>query len=101
MLADGDIDEAARLADRLIQLDRNNRNAHLVLGVKALKAKNYKEARSQFGQAARGPVTDLTATLLGAWSAFGANDLQGRRRHHRQARRARNGTASSRTCMPA
>ena len=51
MLADGDIDEAVRLAERLIQLDRNNRNAHLVLGVKALKTKNYKEARQQFGQA--------------------------------------------------
>jgi tetratricopeptide (TPR) repeat protein len=77
VLADGDVDEAGRLAERLIQLDRNNRNAHLVLGVKALKAKNYKEARSQFNQAARGPVTDLTATLLGAWSAFGANDSKG------------------------
>jgi tetratricopeptide (TPR) repeat protein len=77
VLADGDIEEAARLADRLIQLDRNNRNAHLVLGVKALKAKNYKEARSQFSQAAKGPVTDLTATLLGAWSAFGASDSKG------------------------
>ncbi len=77
VLADGDIDEAARLADRLIQLDRNNRNAHLVLGVKALKSKNYKEARSQFSQAANGPVTDLTATLLGAWSAFGTSDSKG------------------------
>jgi tetratricopeptide (TPR) repeat protein len=77
VLADGDVDEAARLAERLIQLDRNNRNAHLVLGVKALKAKNYKEARSQFNQAARGPVTDLTASLLGAWAAFGANDSKG------------------------
>ena len=77
VLADGDIDEAVRLADRLIQLDRNNRNAHLVLGVKALKTKNYKEARQQFGQATRGPVTDLTATLLTAWSAAGANDSKG------------------------
>ena len=77
VLADGDVDEASRLAERLIQIDRNNRNAHLVLGVKALKAKNFKEARSQFNQAARGPVTDLTATLLGAWSAFAANDSKG------------------------
>jgi tetratricopeptide (TPR) repeat protein len=77
VLADGNIDEAVRLADRLIQLDRNNRNAHLVLGVKALKTKNYKEARQQFGLAARGPVTDLTATLLAGWSAFGANDSKG------------------------
>src|SRR5450631_1879938 len=77
VLADGDIDEAVRLAERLIQLDRNNRNAHLVLGVKALKTKNYKEARQQFGLATRGPVTDLTATLLAGWSAFGANDTKG------------------------
>jgi len=77
VLADGDVDEAVRLAERLIQLDKNNRNAHLVLGVKALKTKNYKEARTQFGQATRGPVTDLTATLLTAWSQFGANDSKG------------------------
>jgi len=77
VLADGDIDEATRLAERLIQLDRNNRNAHLVLGVKALKTKNYKEARQQFIQATRGPVTDLTATLLAGWSAAGANDSKG------------------------
>jgi tetratricopeptide (TPR) repeat protein len=77
VLADGDIDEAVRLADRLIQLDRNNRNAHLVLGVKALKTKNYKDARTQFNLATRGPVTDLTATLLAAWSAAGANDSKG------------------------
>ena len=77
VLADGDIDEAVRLADRLIQLDRNNRNAHLVLGVKALKTKNYKEARQQFGLAARGPVTDLTATLLAGLERTGANDSKG------------------------
>jgi tetratricopeptide (TPR) repeat protein len=77
VLADGDVDEAVRLADRLIQLDRNNRNAHLVLGVKALKTKNYKDARAQFNLATRGPVTDLTATLLAAWSAAGANDSKG------------------------
>ena len=77
VLADGDIDEAVRLADRLIQLDRNNRNAHLVLGVKALKTKNYKDARAQFGLATRGPVTDLTATLLAGWSAYAANDTKG------------------------
>jgi Flp pilus assembly protein TadD len=76
-LADGDIDEASRLAQRLIEIDRNHVNAHLVLGVKMLKAKSYKEARSHFGQGARGAVADLTATLLGAWSAFGANDSKG------------------------
>ena len=87
VLADGDIDEASRLAERLIQIDRNNRNAHLVLGVKALKAKNYKEARSQFGQAARGPVTDLTATLARRLERVRRQRLEGRGRYHRQALR--------------
>ncbi len=77
VLAEGDIDEAVRLAERLLQLDRNNRNAHLVLGVRSLKQKQYKDARQHFAQAMHGPVTDLTATLLGAWSAFGANDAKG------------------------
>lgn len=37
VLASGDINEAVRLAERLLQLDHNNRNAHLVLGVRSLK----------------------------------------------------------------
>jgi tetratricopeptide (TPR) repeat protein len=77
VLAYGEIDEAVRLAERLVQLDRNNRNAHLVLGVRSLKLKQWKDARAHFGQAMHGPVNDLTGTLLSAWSAFGANDVKG------------------------
>ncbi len=77
VLAYGEIDEAVRLADRLVQLDRNNRNAHLVLGVRSLKQKQWKDARTHFSQAMHGPVNDLTGTLLSAWSAFGANDVKG------------------------
>jgi tetratricopeptide (TPR) repeat protein len=77
VLAYGEIDEAVRLADRLVQLDRNNRNAHLVLGVRSLKQKQWKDARAHFSQAMHGPINDLTGTLLTAWSAFGANDTKG------------------------
>ena len=77
VLAYGEIDEAVRLAERLVQLDRNNRNAHLVLGVRSLKQKQWKDARAHFSQAMHGPVNDLTGTLLSAWSAFGANDVKG------------------------
>jgi tetratricopeptide (TPR) repeat protein len=76
-LAGGQIDEAVKLAEKLIQLDRNNRNARLVLGVRALKLKQYQTARQQFAQAGRDPITNLTATLLLAWSAYGANDTKG------------------------
>jgi tetratricopeptide (TPR) repeat protein len=76
-LAFGEINEAVRLAERLVQLDHNNRNAHLVLGVRSLKQKQWKDARTHFSLAMHGPVNDLMGTLLSAWSAFGANDVKG------------------------
>jgi tetratricopeptide (TPR) repeat protein len=74
VLSDGDIDEAGRLADRLIQLDRSDRVARLIIGVRALKQKQYVLARQNFAQSVRGPVTDLTAALLSAWATAGAGD---------------------------
>ena len=76
VLTDGNIDEAGRLADRLIQLDRTDRVARLVIGVRALKQKQYAIARQNFAQSVRGPVTDLTATLLSAWALSGAGDTR-------------------------
>ncbi|MFD2182672.1 tetratricopeptide repeat protein [Rhodoplanes azumiensis] len=79
VLADGDIDEAAKLGERLLQADRTarNPNARLVLGIRSLKQKQYGPARTQLGQAARGPVTDLIATLVSAWAQQGAGDTKG------------------------
>ena len=74
VLTEGDIEEAGRLADRLVQVDRSDRIARLVLGVRALKQKQYALARQNFAQSIRGPVTDLTATLLSAWAYAGAGD---------------------------
>ncbi len=73
-LTEGDIDEAVRLADRVLQVNRNDRVARLVLGVRAIKQKQYGAARQNFAQSVRGPITDLTATLLTAWASYGAND---------------------------
>ena len=72
VLGEGDIDEAGRLAERLIQIDRNDRIARLVIGVRALKQKQYALARQNFTQSVRGPVTDLTAALLSAWALSAA-----------------------------
>ncbi len=76
VLTDGDLDEAAKLADRLLQVDRSDRIARLVIGVRALKQKQYAVARQNFAQSVRGPVTDLTATLLSAWALYGAGDTR-------------------------
>ena len=77
VLVDGEIDEAARLAERVIQSDRTNRVARLVLGVRALKLKQYAVARQQIAQSVRGPIADLTATLITAWAMQGAGDTKG------------------------
>jgi len=79
VLADGDIDEAVKLAERMVHIDRSSRsaNARLVLGVRALKQKQYQQARNQLTHAARPPVSDLIATLLAGWALQGANDSKG------------------------
>jgi len=68
VLANGDVDEAVRLARTVLQVDKEDRIARLVLGVSALKQKQYQVARQQLAQSIRGPITDLAATLLSAWT---------------------------------
>ena len=73
-LADGDIDEAVKLADRILTIDKSNRVARLVVGVRDLKLKKYAAAQSNINQSIRGPITDLVATLLSGWASYGAGD---------------------------
>jgi tetratricopeptide (TPR) repeat protein len=75
-LADGDIDEAVKLADRILTMDKSNRVARLVLGVRDLKAKKYAAAQLNINQSIRGPITDLVATLLSGWASYGAGDTK-------------------------
>ncbi len=76
VLAEGNIEEAARLADRVLQANRNDRVARLVVGVRALKQRQYAPARQNFAQSIRGPVTDLVAAMLNAWAFYGAGDVK-------------------------
>ena len=75
-LADGDIDEAVKLADRVLTLDKSNRVARLVVGVRDLKQKKYAAAQININQSIRGPITDLVATLLSGWASYGAGDFK-------------------------
>jgi len=74
VLTDGDIDQAGKLAEKLLAVDHSDHIARLVLGVRALKQKQYAPARQDFSQSVHGPVTDLAAALLAAWSRYGAGD---------------------------
>jgi tetratricopeptide (TPR) repeat protein len=75
-LADGDIDEAVKLADRILAIDKSNRVARLVVGVRDLKLKKYAAAQLNINQSIRGPITDLVATLLSGWASYGAGDTK-------------------------
>src|SRR5215831_5514240 len=68
VLANGEVDEAAKLAERVLQVDKHDRIARLVLGVRAIKQKQYPVARRELAQSISGPITDLAATLLSAWT---------------------------------
>jgi len=74
LLVGGNVKEAVRFAERISQSDKNDRVARLVLGVHALVQKHYRTARRDLSQSVRGPITDLTATLLSAWSLYGSGD---------------------------
>ena len=62
---------------------------------------NIAAARRELAQSVRGPITDLAATLLAAWTQATPGEAQGRRSIRSTSCRARTGTRSSRTCMPA
>jgi tetratricopeptide (TPR) repeat protein len=77
VLIDGDVEEAVRIAERLVQVNRNHRIARLALGVRAIRHKQYQTARQHLAQAVRDPITDLTTTLLTAWSLVASGDARG------------------------
>src|SRR5499426_503172 len=77
VLANGEVDEGVKLAERVLQVDKNDRIARLVVGVRAIKQKQYPAARRELAQSIRGPITDLAATLLSAWTM--ANPTEAKR----------------------
>jgi tetratricopeptide (TPR) repeat protein len=68
VLANGEVEEGVKLAERVLQVDKNDPIARLVLGVHAIKQKQYPVARRELARSIRGPITDLAATLLSAWT---------------------------------
>lgn len=77
MLMDGEIDDAMKLADRMVKTDRTHRIARLALAVRSIKKGHYQTARTNLALSVRGPIGDLTATLLAAWTFFGSGNTKG------------------------
>ena len=74
MLADGEIDEAAKLAQQILKRDPNNDVAQLTLAVRAIKLGKWSEARRYLQKGGRGRAADVTATLLTAWTWLGSKN---------------------------
>jgi len=76
VLISGDVEEAVRIAERLVQINKTHRIARLALGVRAIRHKQNQSARQHFAQAVRDPITDLTGTLLTAWTQVASGDAR-------------------------
>ena len=74
---DGSLTEAFKLAERVLVRDPQNALAHLTLGVRALKNRQFQTARSHFSKAGgRGRNADLSAAMLVAWTHVGSGELK-------------------------
>ena len=72
----GQIKASVKFADRVVHADKTDRVGRLVLGVHAIKEKHFRTARRELAQSVHGPITDLTATLLTAWSMEGEGHIK-------------------------
>lgn len=75
-LADGSMSDAFRAAERIVQREPDNGLAHLALGVRSLKSRQYALARQHLQKGGRGRAADITATLLAAWSWTGSGNAK-------------------------
>ncbi len=70
----GQIDDAAKLAERLTRNTADDRAARLTLAVVALRSHDFKAARANLALSAKGPFTNLTTAVVDAWAAAGSGD---------------------------
>jgi tetratricopeptide (TPR) repeat protein len=74
--AAGDMDKAAALAERIVKLQPTDPPARLTLAVHAFKEGDYREARMQLAQSAKGPFQERVLALMDAWASQGAGDTK-------------------------
>jgi tetratricopeptide (TPR) repeat protein len=72
----GKIDDAAKLAERLVAAAPDDRAARLTLAIAAMQKRDYKKAREEIAKSAKGPFTSFTVALIDGWAAAGAGDLK-------------------------
>lgn len=75
-LVAGRYEQAMATAARISELDPKHRLARLGLAVDAIRGRQYAEAETHLAEAGSGPLAELTATLLRAWTEAGAGDIE-------------------------
>ena len=75
-LANGAVEDAIPLANRVIAHDRTNGLAHLAIGVDHLKNHRFPAARAEFNKGGGDRRRDITSSLLTAWSFAGVKDTR-------------------------
>jgi tetratricopeptide (TPR) repeat protein len=70
-LAGGDMEKAAPLAERLVEMDSGNPVARLMLASRLIKEGHYDKVADTFAPMAPAPLASLSAGLLTAWAQYG------------------------------
>jgi tetratricopeptide (TPR) repeat protein len=69
--AAGDVDEALKLAEKVVKGNADDRAARMALAVGDIKHGDFSEARDELSKSAKGPFTTLTLLLIDGWAAEG------------------------------
>jgi tetratricopeptide (TPR) repeat protein len=77
VLSTGDIEDSFPLAERMVGFEKSHRMARLTLAARAIKRQQWSSARNHLALSVRGPIADLTATLIGAWTLAASGDFKG------------------------
>ena len=75
-VADGDIDQAIELANRIVARDAENRIARLVLALHAFKIEDFEAARTHLSQGRSGPLNAIVSDIILAWTYAAEGDDQ-------------------------
>jgi tetratricopeptide (TPR) repeat protein len=70
----GEMDDAARYAERIVAATPDDRAARMTLAIVAMKKHDYRRARAEIAKSAKGPFTSFIVALMDGWAAAGAGD---------------------------
>jgi len=74
-LSAGNMERAVELANKVLELGRNNRMALYISGLDDVLSKRFTKSIEKFDRASRGQIGKLTSGLLSAWAYKGKGDL--------------------------